>query len=110
MLRPGAVRCPPRPFIGPIPAATQEQDRAAEAARRGVIRGDLWAEDAILLAAGLQNDVAGGGITPASDTLEAARAAAERAARLAPHDSRIWLLIAAIDSRLDWLDRRIAGP
>jgi hypothetical protein len=104
------VRSPSPPFIGAIPATTQEQDRAAEAAQRGVIRGDLWAEDAILLAAGLQNDVAGGGLTPASDTLEAARTAAERAARLAPHDSRMWLLVAAIDSRLDWLDRRIEGP
>jgi len=112
MLAAEIVRWPPPPFAGAVvaPAVERDQDKAAAAARLGVIRGDLWADDAILLAAGLQNDFAGGGATPAPAMLAAARAAAERAVRLAPHDSRMWLLIAAIASRLDWLDRRVEGP
>ena len=33
-----------------------------------------------------------------------ARDVAKRAARLSPHDSRTWLLLAALNSRFDWPD------
>ncbi len=92
------------------PAAEQDKDEAAAAARLGVIRGDLWADDAILQAAGMQIDFAAGGATAGSESLAAARAAAEQAVRLSPHDSRMWLLIAAIDARRDPSQRLVDGP
>jgi hypothetical protein len=40
---------------------------------------------------------------------ERARALTERAITYAPHDSRLWLLLAAIDSRFDWLNDRASA-
>jgi hypothetical protein len=110
---------PPRPTFPAalLAAATAEHDRdaaaaaeAGAAARFAGLRGDLWADDAVLLAAGRLNE--GSGIRSAATLrdLGAARDAAVRAVQLAPHDSRIWLLIAAIDAARYGRDRRVAAP
>jgi hypothetical protein len=84
-----------------------DQTRAAAAASIGVIRGDLWADDAILLAEGVQDEITAAKPVTNPDTLEAVRTVAEKAAMLSPHDSRIWLLIAVISARIDPLDHRV---
>ena len=112
-LTPELVR-PPQPDFPVAGAraavARNDLNRAVFAATLAVVRGDLWADGAILLAGGLQDDIDAGKTGQAPTALADARAMAERAVRLSPHDSRIWLLIAAIDARLDWLDRRVGAP
>jgi len=68
--------------------AAADRSTAVLAASIGWLRGELWADAAIALASGPASNIAG------------ARTFAERAARLSPHDSRVWLLLAALDSRL----------
>jgi hypothetical protein len=105
---------PPRPDFPAAgthaAVAGNDLDRALFAATLAAVRGDLWADGAILRAGGLQDDLDLGKTGEAPAALADARAMAERAARLSPHDARIWLLIAAIDARLDWLDRRVGAP
>lgn len=91
-------------------AAEHDLDRAVAAAKLAAVRGELWADAAILQAGGVQDDIEAGRTGEAPAALTDARAMAERAARLSPHDSRLWLLIAAIDARLDWLDGRVGAP
>jgi hypothetical protein len=75
---------------------------AVSAASIGWVRGDLWTDAAIALSSGLTGDK-GNEINPEMTISKAdARAVAQRAARLSPHDSRTWLLLAALDSRFDW--------
>jgi hypothetical protein len=102
---------PDFPAAGPRPAAASDDvNRAVLAATLAAVRGDLWADGAILLAGGLQEDIDAGKSGQLSASLSDARAMAEQAARLSPHDSRMWLMIAAIDARLDGLDRRVGAP
>lgn len=89
-------------------AAAADRGAAGTAAAIGMLRGDLWADYAITLAPQIAAT-----ITPReapAATLDAARAAALRAAALAPHDSRVWLLLAAIDSRLGRRAHNPLGP
>jgi hypothetical protein len=76
------------------------QPASLQAAHIGAIRGDLWAMAAITDAAPLLFAPFN---TPPSAASRAkmnrAEAAAERAARLSPHDARIWLLLADLRSR-----------
>jgi hypothetical protein len=78
------------------------QGSAAAAAEIGVVRGDLWAAAVITAATpslfGTQ-DGPSGQTSPAE--IEDMRAIAERAARLSPLDSRIWLVLAGLDFRVD---------
>jgi len=109
---------PPRPafpaaLLTATTAANDRDEAAAEAsaaARFAGLRGDLWADDAVLLAAGRLNETVGIRTAAAVRELAAARDAAARAVQLAPHDSRIWLLIAAIDAARYGRDRRVAAP
>jgi hypothetical protein len=74
---------------------------AAKAAEVGMIRGDLWTVAAITRAAPLLFGATGSSPRQASQAeVENMRATALRAARLSPHDSRIWLMLAGIDLRL----------
>jgi hypothetical protein len=91
------------------PASEQVRQSAAMAAQVGLIRGDLWAGDAFALASGLGDSPAKEDVQSATAALPLARTTAERGARLAPHDARLWLLIAALDAQTDPRDRRIAG-
>lgn len=74
--------------------------RAVVAARIGSVRGDLWAAAAIASAApvfSLAPGTSNQQLLP--DDGDQARRLAERAARLSPHDARIWLTLSALALR-----------
>ena len=78
------------------------RDTAATAAVVGIVRGDLWTVAAITRAAPLLFEASGKPSEEAAPTeVENTRIIADHAARLSPHDSRIWLVLASLDSRLD---------
>lgn len=82
---------------------------AAAAAGVGVVRGDLWTEAAITRAAKLMFEPRGTSPQETSQAeIENMRAIADRAVRLSPHDSRIWLVLADIDTRLGGNNRKTA--
>jgi hypothetical protein len=84
-------------------------DRAATIA---LVRGELWTETAVACSADVFakiQDVSDG----AKDdpvNIGIAHVAAIRGAKLSPHDSRAWLVLAALASRLNRPDLEIAGP
>jgi hypothetical protein len=78
------------------------RDEATMAARIGFVRGDLWAQAAFSYGDLVWNENKHADAV----SLERARALTELAITYAPHDSRLWLLLAAIDSRFDWLNER----
>ena len=85
------------------------QRYAAAAATIGVVRGDLWASAAITKVAKLLFEPRGTSSREMLQTeLEDIRVIADRAARLSPHDSRIWLVLADIDTRLGMDNSKIA--
>jgi hypothetical protein len=89
--------------------ATVNRSAAHRAAEFGLIRGDLWADNALTYA-----DVfspAGPTQKPTGDsnTVQQARDVGERALSLAPHDARIWLVLASIVSRFDWLNGKASA-
>ena len=94
---------------------TRQRAAAERAARLAGVRGELWAELALTYT-GLVWDPERKVIiqsTPLQD-LERARALAETALRRSPHDSRVWLLCAALALRIEELtghrsDRPAAG-
>jgi hypothetical protein len=71
---------------------------ALAAAEVGMVRGDLWTVAAITTATPLLFGATGSSReqTPQAD-VESMRAIADRAARLSPHDSRIWLVLAGLE-------------
>jgi hypothetical protein len=73
------------------------------------VRGDLWTDAAIALSSGVASNIAGVSTPQMMEPTDQARSIAERAARLSPHDSRIWLLLATLDSRLNRTPREIAN-
>ena len=83
-------------------AAAANRNAAASAASFGLIRGDLWAEYALTYSDILLGDERTSAQT--AEVIERAREVADRALGLAPHDARIWLLLARIDARFDWLN------
>jgi hypothetical protein len=86
-----------------------ERNSAAAAAVVGMVRGDLWAAAAITRAAQLLFEPPGTSPKEASQAeVETMRAIAARAASLSPHDSRIWLVLAGLDSRLGGNNRKTA--
>jgi hypothetical protein len=89
--------------------ASAERARAATAARIGLVRGDLWADDVLTYANLYWSDVLVGGRSEVSAIIEQARIVAERAVIYAPHDARAWLVLASLASRFDWLDRKAAA-
>jgi hypothetical protein len=106
-----AVRPKARPFPSDAAsAAAIAQDRGAAtwAARLGVLRADLRAQAAITYA-----ELAWGegesARSRAPVVFGKARAIAEAAATQAPHDGRMWLLLASLESRMDWVTRRGAS-
>lgn len=86
-----------------ITAATEHQTAAFSAAQIGYLRGDLWTDYALAADAGLLNDIG------KPDTDSRKREIAQRAARLAPYDSRIWLLLSAMNAQPGWTDARTAA-
>jgi hypothetical protein len=74
---------------------------AATSAEVGMFRGDLWTAAAMTRAAPLLFGATGSSPEQASQAeVEDMRAIADRAARLSPHDSRIWLVLAGLDFRI----------
>jgi hypothetical protein len=72
------------------------RDRAATAAWIGWLRGDLWADYAFTADSRLLNDA---GARAANDQTELM---SERALARAPYDSRLWLLLSAINVESGW--------
>ena len=99
ILAPELLRPVPMAFPTDPESAATNRRAAHLAAQYGVIRGDLWAADALTYSGVLRNGL--GGQTP--DTIEQARRIAERALAQVPYDARIWLLLASIDSRFNSL-------
>ena len=100
------------PRISYFPASPNEadamyavRDSAAIAAKVGMVRGDLWTVAAITKAAPLLFGTTGSSRDQAAE-VENIRAIADRAARLSPHDSRIWLVLAGLDLRAGGSDTR----
>ena len=91
-------------------AAVVAQDRSAatRAAWLGIMRGALWAEAALTYAdlVWAEGDAAR---THAPEIFDTARAVTEKAAIEAPHDGQMWLLLASLESRMDWVTRRGAS-
>jgi hypothetical protein len=96
-----------RPIPRTSPSETQnpaigssERDRAHWAAELAIIRGDLWTEDAIAQSSELIRDGELRKVVQSADQVQVARATAEEAASLSPHDARAWLLLASLDCLL----------
>ncbi len=83
-------------------AAAANRNAAALAASYGFIRGDLWAEYALTYSDILLGDERTS--ARSVEVIKRAREVADRALGLAPNDARIWLLLAMIDARFDWLN------
>lgn len=84
------------------------RDDATIAARVGFVRGDLWTQAAFAYGDFLWNEKESS--PDANVTLfDSARSLTLRAVRFAPHDARLWLLLAAINLRFDWLDDRASA-
>jgi hypothetical protein len=83
-------------------SAAEHRGLAGFAAEVGVVRGDLWADYALALSAGLLDE--------SGDVAESTRNVAITAAKLVPTDSRMWLLLALIDQRRDQPGHGISGP
>lgn len=103
ILAPEVVRPPVVGFTANPQSAELGYGRRAAAlaaARIGLLRGDLWSEAAFaygnLLWAADKNAPG----TP-HPSLEETRVVTERAIAYAPHDARLWLLLAASDARSD---------
>ena len=78
------------------------------AARIGLVRGDLWSEAAFAYGDMLWNqdkNASNADVAPFEQT----RALTEQAIAYAPHDSRLWLLLAANYFRFDWLNERASA-
>lgn len=97
-----------RPALAQFPAdardaaaATARRQAATLAASMGAIRGDLWAECALTYLGLFWNDDQGKASAQMPGMIAQARAVAIRALTLSPHDARIWLVLASIDSRPD---------
>ena len=84
----------------------RHRDAAILAAQLGLVRGDLWSEAAFAFGDILWDQ-------NASNTdvasFEQTRAVTEQAIAYAPHDARLWLLLAANYFRFDWLNERAAA-
>jgi hypothetical protein len=92
-----------------VERASAARSAAIAAATIGGLRGELWTDAAIALSSGLTSEFTGESVNPATTAPEhRARDVTLRATRLSPHDSRAWLLLAAMDSRFGWLDPAVA--
>ena len=75
---------------------------AVTAAEIDMVRGELWTIAAMTTATPLLFGAPGSSSEQASQAeVENMRAIANRAARLSPHDSRIWLVLTGLDFRVD---------
>jgi hypothetical protein len=80
--------------------ASRQRNRAEQAARIGLIRGDLWAESAYSYAELLW--ARSGNASEPSASLSQAWKALDRSVSFAPHQAGVWLLLAGLASRYQW--------
>jgi hypothetical protein len=80
-------------------AAARERDHAVQAATIGLIRGDLWADDAYTYATLLFHPNAEHGKGDAVRNSAAAHGVLDRALAYAPHQSGAWLFLAGLAVR-----------
>ena len=80
--------------------ASTKSTTAATAAQIGWLRGDLWAEYALLLDSSALSDNAP---LPSDNKAESKSAIALAAA---PYDARLWLLLSALNAKLGWKDTK----
>jgi len=85
------------------------QMAASRAARFGLVRGDLWAESALSFVNLSPTGFSGRIDLSRSETVEKVRTKAEQALRYSPHDARIWLVLATLDSQFNPRDSRVAA-
>jgi len=77
------------------------------AAKFGIVRGDLWAQDALTYSDVFRREEQSNAVD--ATTVQEARNIAERALAFAPHDARIWLVLASVVSRFDWLNGKASA-
>jgi len=85
--------------------AATDQNGAALAASIGLIRGDLWSEVALAYLDRFLTD----NRHSTNAQIEQAREVADRALAIAPHNAGVWLVLASINSRFDWLNHKAAA-
>ena len=106
LLRPAAIEFPSDARSDALIYAHREA--ATNAARVGLVRGDLWAQAAFAYGDLIWNEQ-----KRSSDTemvsFERAQALTEQALAYAPHESRLWLLLAATNLRFDWLNDKASA-
>jgi hypothetical protein len=95
----------PSPFAFPHEAQSppidpSERNRIGWAAGLALVRGDLWAEDAIAKSSELIRAIELRKAAQLAGQVQAGRSAAEKAVMLSPHDARVWLLLASMDCLL----------
>jgi hypothetical protein len=98
LIRPSPIAFPHERRNPPISEA--DRDHASRAAELALVRGDLWAEAAIAQSPDPISSVKSQKTAPLTERVRLARATAEKAATLSPHDARIWLLLASQDCLL----------
>ena len=89
--------------------ASAARSAAITAASIAWLRGDLWTDAAIAQSSGMLGEVANVSDKQMTTPRRRAKVIAQRAARLSPHDSRVWLLLAALDSLSDRPDDEVAN-
>lgn len=100
LIRPAQLAFP----ISPDTAPDSATHRAAthRAAKAGMVRGDLWAEDALTYSNIFRHEDQNVADFYKNETaIRQAHVATEQALALAPYDARIWLLLAGLRSRFD---------
>ena len=80
---------------------TRDLDNASFAATFAMIRGDLWSELALAVLHQRPADRERG-----DAPIDRTREIADRAIALAPYNGGVWLVIASVNSRFDWLNRK----
>jgi hypothetical protein len=100
LVRPAPLAFPTNLDSSPDPTANRTA--AHRAAKAGIVRGDLWAEDALTYSNIFRHEDRNvADFYKNSTAIQQAYHATERALALAPYDARIWLLLAGLRSRLD---------
>ncbi|HMJ49698.1 MAG TPA: hypothetical protein VK440_03905 [Burkholderiales bacterium] len=101
-------RPPLIPFLSDTAADLAANRNAAHlAAKFGIVRGDLWAQDALTYSDVFRREEQSNAVD--ATTVQEARNIAERALAFAPHDARIWLVLASVVSRFDWLNGKASA-
>src|SRR5262245_44487801 len=86
----------------------KHRDAAVKAAQFGLVRGDLWSEAAFAYGNLLLSEVRSPS-RPEGTLVAQTQAVTELAITYAPHDSRLWLLLAATYFEVDRLNERAAA-